>query len=100
MPLWIKEDLTISHIHPRSTLKIMHSKIIVIPLRLQDLKPTIVSFEERQRLFLVVHLAFCDRLHGVMGVLQFFESGEDGSGAWVGECLAVSLGELPFQGGC
>jgi len=72
MPLRIKEHLTVSHIHPRSTLKIMHSKVVVIPLCLQDLKPAIVSFEERERLFLVVHLAFCDGLHGVVRVLQFF----------------------------
>jgi len=96
MPLRIEEDLTIPYTHPRSTLKIMHSKIIVILLRLQDLKPAIVSFEERQRLFLVIHLAFCDGLHGVVRVLQFCEGGEDGSCAWVVECLAVSLGEFPF----
>ena len=91
MSLRIEEDLAIPHFRRRSTLKVMHSKIVVILRSLQDLETTIVSFEERQGFFFVVHLAICDGLHGVVRVLEFFKRGEDCSCARMAECHAVSL---------
>lgn len=99
MALRVKEYLAIAHVHGRSTRIVVHSKIVVVLCGPQNFKSAVVSFEERQCLFGVTHLPFCGGLQSVVRVFQLLETGEDDSGARMGERHTVALGQLPFEVG-
>lgn len=83
VPLRVEEDLAVPHIHRRRAFIVVHREIVVVFLGFQHFKPAVVSFEEGQRFFFVVHLPFRHGLHGVVRVLEFLECREDGSCAWM-----------------
>lgn len=95
MSLRIKKHLRIPNIRARRPLKIMHRQIKIILPRPQNLKSTIISLEKRQSLLFIIH-AITRWFHRVVGVLEFGERGELGSGSWVVEGLVVALREEPF----
>ena len=73
MALRVKEHLAIPNIHGRGALEIVHGKIKIILLGFQDLEPAVISLEEGQGLFGVIHPPSVKRLHGIRRGLQFLK---------------------------
>lgn len=58
MPLRVEENLAVPHIHCRRAFIVVHGEVIIVFLGFQHFKTAVVSFEEGQRFFFVVHLPF------------------------------------------